>query len=148
MQEVSIGLQRLPRPLGTTKENCALVRGTAKARPVTCPAASGLLMEVTSPASELEEEGVGVGASPAGPLPQLSWANSRELWAEMRAKDATKTAPEVDLLTLHPGILPSMRTILLDWLMEVCVCVCVCVSVSTTLYAPECLVCQCLCQFV
>ena len=132
MQEVSVGIQRLPRPLGTAKENCGLALGdTTKARPgesVGCPVAPAAseLMEITTPPTaaerEGEEEGSGVGVSRAGPLPQLSWANSRELWVEMRAKDSSKTAPEFELRTLHPGILPSMRTILLDWLMEVCVC--------------------------
>lgn len=128
MQDISIGLQRLHQPLGTTKENC-LVRGALKAKPVptagqceglTCALSTASeLMEVTPPASAdtSEEEEASV---PAGPLPHLTWANSRELWKAMRAKDVSKMAPEQELRTLHPGILPSMRTILFDWLMEVC----------------------------
>lgn len=125
MQDISIGIQRLQQPLGTAKENC-LLRGAVKARPVptasqsegvTCALSSASeLMEVTPLATE-EEEDLNV---PDGPLPQLSWANSRDLWVQMRAKDVSKTAPEQELLSLHPGILPSMRTILFDWLMEVC----------------------------
>lgn len=126
MQDISIGLQRLQQPLATTKENY-LVRGAVKAKPVpTAGRSEGLtyalssaseLMEVTPPASAdtSEEEDV------AGPLPRLNWANSRELWVAMRAKDVSKVAPEQELRSLHPGILPSMRTILFDWLMEVCV---------------------------
>lgn len=126
MQDISIGLQRLHQPLATTKENY-LVRGAVKAKPVptagrseglTCALSSASeLMEVTPPASAdtSEEEEV------SGPLPRLTWANSRELWAAMRAKDVSKMTPELELRSLHPGILPSMRTILFDWLMEVCV---------------------------
>lgn len=129
MQDISIGLQRLQQPLATTKENY-LVRGAVKAKPVptagrreglTCALSSASeLMEVTPPASQdtSEEEEVRMTA---GPLPRLSWANSRELWVAMRAKDVTKMAPEQELRSLHPGILPSMRTILFDWLMEVCI---------------------------
>lgn len=149
MQDISIGIQRLQQPLGTAKENC-LLRGAVKARPVptasqsegvTCALSSASeLMEVTPLATE-EEEDLNV---PDGPLPQLSWANSRDLWVQMRAKDVSKTAPEQELLSLHPGILPSMRTILFDWLMEVgtmyvhvclymymyhtCTCICMCVT--------------------
>lgn len=125
MQDVRIGIQRLPQPLGTSKENYSAVRGAAKARPVhtaghgespMCATANDL-MEITPPTTTEEEEGVCLSLN--GPIPQLSWANSRELWIEMRAKDVSKAAPEVELRSLHPGILPTMRTILLDWLMEV-----------------------------
>ena len=134
MQDISIGIQRLQQPLGTAKENCSAVRGAVKARPVstaaqsegpTCALASASdMMELTPP--ETEEEGEDVSAPPVGPLPRLSWANSRDLWAEMRAKDVSKMAPEEELRSLHPGILPSMRTILFDWLMEVRVRVLAC----------------------
>ena len=91
--------------------------------------AASELMEVTPPASQLseeEEEGEGVGSrqtsTGGGPLPQLSWANPRDLWEEMRAKDVCQAAPEEELVSRHPGILPTMRTILFDWLMEVGYC--------------------------
>ena len=58
----------------------------------------------------------------ATPLPKLTWANSLELWKQMRAKDRVKSAPESDLRLRHPSILASMRTILLDWMMEVRLC--------------------------
>ena len=129
MQDVSVGIQRLQPAMLTAKENC-LLRGAVKARPLptavqsegmTCAlsAGAGELMDVTPTAES------GVGASSSGPLPRLSWANSRELWLQMRAKDTSKAAPEQELRQLHPGIMPSMRTILFDWLMEVCECVCV-----------------------
>ena len=52
-------------------------------------------------------------------LPALSWTDSAALWQNMRAKDSCKPAPEADLHLRHPSILPSMRTILLDWMLEV-----------------------------
>lgn len=54
------------------------------------------------------------------PLPDLQWTQSTDLWRRMRAKDLAKVAPETDLRIQHPGILPSMRIILMDWMMEVC----------------------------
>ena len=53
------------------------------------------------------------------PLPDLQWARSSDLWRRMRAKDVTKVAPETDLRMHHPDILPNMRVILMDWMMEV-----------------------------
>ena len=52
-------------------------------------------------------------------LPNLQWVDSGELWRQMRSKDVTKAAPETELRNRHPGIVPSMRVILLDWMMEV-----------------------------
>lgn len=54
------------------------------------------------------------------PLPVFQWARSAELWGQMRDKDVVKSAPEADLQLRHPGIVPSMRVILLDWMLEVC----------------------------
>ncbi|CAI8014745.1 G1/S-specific cyclin-E1 [Geodia barretti] len=141
MQDVRIGLQRIPptsllvSAATTAKENVGSVAGKAWSSQQTSAAgqssegpaaeAASELMEVTPPASQLgeEEEGEGGGretSGAGGPLPQLSWANPRELWTEMRAKDVCQTAPEEELQSRHPGILPTMRTILFDWLMEVC----------------------------
>lgn len=53
------------------------------------------------------------------PLPNLQWVHADELWQIMRSKDTSKVAPEAELRVRHPGILSSMRIILLDWLMEV-----------------------------
>ena len=61
-----------------------------------------------------------VGLTPS-PLPELSWTDSDSLWHRMRAKDSCMAAPETDLLSRHPLILPNMRTILLDWMLEVCI---------------------------
>lgn len=56
------------------------------------------------------------------PLPQLKWARSADMWWTMRSKDVTKATPEAALRLHHPEILPSMRIILLDWMMEVSGC--------------------------
>ena len=63
---------------------------------------------------------LGFGMGPTfTPLPTLQWAQSTDLWRRMRAKDITRVAPETELRLQHPGILPSMRVILFDWMMEV-----------------------------
>ncbi len=58
----------------------------------------------------------------SSPLPPLSWTASGHMWQQMRLKDVVKSTPEADLLLRHPGIVPSMRVILLDWMLEVCTC--------------------------
>ena len=101
-----------------SKENYRLRRGKARLQQQSptealgCPVSEdgGELMEVTPEPSVV---------ALTSPLPQLSWANSAELWGQMRAKDVSKMAAEQELCLHHPGILPSMRTILFDWLMEV-----------------------------
>lgn len=55
------------------------------------------------------------------PLPNLHWVHADELWQVMRSKDTSRVAPEAELRVRHPGILSSMRVILLDWMMEVLV---------------------------
>lgn len=55
----------------------------------------------------------------SSPLPSLSWTSSDHMWRDMRLKDVVKSTPEADLLLRHPGIVPSMRVILLDWMLEV-----------------------------
>lgn len=62
--------------------------------------------------------GFGMGTT-FTPLPTLQWAQSTDLWRRMRSKDITRVAPETELRLQHPGILPSMRVILFDWMMEV-----------------------------
>ena len=63
--------------------------------------------------------GFGMGTTTFTPLPTLQWAQSTDLWRQMRSKDVTRVAPETELRIQHPGILPSMRVILFDWMMEV-----------------------------
>ena len=62
---------------------------------------------------------LGFGMGTFTPLPKLQWARSTDLWRRMRAKDIARVAPETELRLQHPGILPSMRIILFDWMMEV-----------------------------
>lgn len=55
------------------------------------------------------------------PLPISSWADPKEVWEQMRSKDAlTKTRRDPDMFSRHPSLTPRMRSILLDWLIEVC----------------------------
>lgn len=52
------------------------------------------------------------------PLPKFSWAESREVWQNMMKKEQHYTRnPQV--FNRHPTLQPRMRTILLDWLIEV-----------------------------
>ena len=64
-----------------------------------------------------------VSSDQRSPLPTLRWAASGEVWAQMRQQDVVKSAPEAELQVRHPGIVPNMRVILLDWMLEVRVCV-------------------------
>lgn len=78
--------------------------------------------------------GLGTMPSNSSPLPPLQWAHSGDLWRQMREKDVTKSTPEVDVQIRHPGILPTMRVILLDWMLEVsswCVCIWDVISLSS-----------------
>ena len=52
------------------------------------------------------------------PLPRFKWADSRRLWKVMVQKE--KLYPRnPNLFQNHPVIQPNMRSILLDWLIEV-----------------------------
>lgn len=53
------------------------------------------------------------------PLPQLTWANSHELWNAMRVKESCTYKHDSACLLRHEGIEPRMRAILFDWLVEV-----------------------------
>ncbi len=64
-----------------------------------------------------------VSSDQRSPLPTLRWAASGEVWDQMRQQDVVKSAPEAELQVRHPGIVPNMRVILLDWMLEVRVCV-------------------------
>ncbi|XP_075694521.1 G1/S-specific cyclin-E1 isoform X1 [Rhinoderma darwinii] len=57
--------------------------------------------------------------STVSPLPQLSWANHDDVWRNMLHKDVTYLRDK-NLFQRHPELQQSMRSILLDWLMEVC----------------------------
>ncbi|XP_073411130.1 G1/S-specific cyclin-E1 isoform X2 [Dendrobates tinctorius] len=52
------------------------------------------------------------------PLPPLSWANPDDVWKNMLLKDAVYVRDK-NVFQRHPEIEERMRTMLLDWLMEV-----------------------------
>ena len=53
------------------------------------------------------------------PLPDLTWADSDQLWDLLKSKDYLKLESESLLKQRHPCITPNMRSILLDWMQEV-----------------------------
>ncbi|CAE1302826.1 CCNE [Acanthosepion pharaonis] len=53
------------------------------------------------------------------PLPKLNWADSKEVWRVMIEKEL-HYAKDPSMLERHPSLQAKMRTILLDWLIEVC----------------------------
>ncbi|KFM61334.1 G1/S-specific cyclin-E1, partial [Stegodyphus mimosarum] len=53
------------------------------------------------------------------PLPEVSWAEQTDLWQSLVIKD-TIYRKDPKILLNHPEIEPNMRTIVLDWLTEVC----------------------------
>ncbi|XP_054696849.1 G1/S-specific cyclin-E1 isoform X1 [Grus americana] len=55
----------------------------------------------------------------ASPLPVLGWANREDVWKNMINKEETYVRDKL-YMQRHPLLQPKMRTILLDWLMEVC----------------------------
>uniref|UniRef100_T1J295 Uncharacterized protein n=1 Tax=Strigamia maritima TaxID=126957 RepID=T1J295_STRMM len=55
----------------------------------------------------------------SSPLPNLTWADSHEVWDLMIKKDM-KYKRDSNVLRQHPSIEAGMRSILLDWLIEVC----------------------------
>ncbi|KAM4029132.1 G1/S-specific cyclin-E2 [Anomaloglossus baeobatrachus] len=52
------------------------------------------------------------------PLPELSWGNSKDVWLKMLSKES-KYVHSSRMLENHPNLKPDMRSILLDWLIEV-----------------------------
>ncbi|XP_053571190.1 G1/S-specific cyclin-E2 [Bombina bombina] len=52
------------------------------------------------------------------PLPDLSWGSSNDVWTKMVGKEK-KYIHSSRLLQNHPTLNPDMRSILLDWLVEV-----------------------------
>ena len=52
------------------------------------------------------------------PLPSLNWADSEDFWMFLKEKD--REYPKFGkYMDQHPALQPKMRTILLDWLIEV-----------------------------
>ena len=103
-------LQENVPPLTATQKQA---RPSRKLPPSQCGRA---LASVVQPQFQTSAFSAGILPSP---LPQLSWTDSDGLWQRMRSKDNCMAAPETDLIARHPCILPNMRTILLDWMLEV-----------------------------
>jgi len=55
----------------------------------------------------------------SSPLPALSWADSDEVWETMLQKDREYKRDSL-YIRKHPSLQPRMRSVLLDWLVEVC----------------------------
>ncbi|XP_006729836.1 G1/S-specific cyclin-E2 [Leptonychotes weddellii] len=53
------------------------------------------------------------------PLPDLSWGCSKDVWLNMLKKE-TRYVHDKHFEVLHSDLEPQMRSILLDWLLEVC----------------------------
>ncbi|XP_039276323.1 G1/S-specific cyclin-E1 [Nilaparvata lugens] len=54
-------------------------------------------------------------------IPELQWAKTDELWEAMIRKDETSiNNRNEDMFINHPSITPRMRSVLFDWIMEVC----------------------------
>ncbi|KAG8520444.1 G1/S-specific cyclin-E2, partial [Galemys pyrenaicus] len=53
------------------------------------------------------------------PLPDLSWGCSKDVWLNMLKKE-TRYIHDKHFEVLHSDLEPQMRSILLDWLLEVC----------------------------
>ncbi|KAM9387385.1 G1/S-specific cyclin-E2 [Phaethornis superciliosus] len=53
------------------------------------------------------------------PLPELNWGNSKDVWLNILKKE-NRYIHCKHFTSLHPSLQPHMRSILLDWLLEVC----------------------------
>ncbi|XP_021242682.1 G1/S-specific cyclin-E2 isoform X2 [Numida meleagris] len=53
------------------------------------------------------------------PLPELTWGNSKDVWLNILKKE-NRYAHCKHFTSLHSSLQPHMRSILLDWLLEVC----------------------------
>lgn len=52
------------------------------------------------------------------PLPTFSWADSQEVWTQMIRKESQYHRDQ-RVFDRHPTLQPRMRSILLDWIIEV-----------------------------
>ena len=72
----------------------------------------------------VQTNSVKLGKHPRGvaPFPDVRWTDKQEIWDLICNKERgmyiRKTAES--LLSRHPDLQPKMRSILLDWLVEVC----------------------------
>lgn len=55
------------------------------------------------------------------PLPSFTWASEKGVWERMCSSDAASLERRhADMFAQHPLLQPRMRSVLLDWLIEVC----------------------------
>lgn len=55
------------------------------------------------------------------PLPSLPWADHQQVWEKLCERDTVNfNERSTNMLEYHPSLKPRMRSILLDWLNEVC----------------------------
>ena len=77
---------------------------------------------VPGTSAQLPEGGAGAGSEAKiarlCPLPELTWANREDVWASM-IKRERKHRIDVTILDKHKEITPRMRSVLIDWLIEV-----------------------------
>lgn len=52
------------------------------------------------------------------PLPNITWAEREHVWAEL-IKREKRHRLDMKVLSHHPEVTPRMRSVLIDWLMEV-----------------------------
>ena len=122
---LSIAALPTPQPEQTTTFELARPSTSAPGESGSAAVEQGTIMRGDQQQHQQQEQCYVWGPASTSPIPSLKWADSQELWREMRAKDVSRPAPEAELRLKHPSILPNMRIILLDWLMEVHVCECV-----------------------
>lgn len=63
-----------------------------------------------------------VGSRSKTPFPELKWADKQDLWDLICKKERGMYAKRSgrEIMAKHPSLQPRMRTILVDWLVEVC----------------------------
>ncbi|CAD5117274.1 DgyrCDS6063 [Dimorphilus gyrociliatus] len=57
---------------------------------------------------------------PQSRLPNIRWADNKQLWKSMHDRPTSHYCKESLFSDIQKYITPSMRTILIDWMMEVC----------------------------
>ncbi|CAK8674711.1 G1/S-specific cyclin-E1-like isoform X2 [Clavelina lepadiformis] len=119
--------QMFPTPLkdGPDAENDDIIPLAASSLQTSRPRGKrpGVLQEINadhSPSSHYQFRNIftPIVQCRASPLPTLSWADSDELWRSMVDKESLYYRSSA-YLSRHEDLQPRMRSILLDWLMEV-----------------------------
>lgn len=94
------------------------------ARRKTIQVSAANFRRVSGSRSSLTQSGDGVispisNVSRTSPLPHFNWADCREVWELMLQKDESYTRNQF-MMSKHPNLQARMRSILIDWLSEVC----------------------------